>query len=108
VDRFNLRASSVLLNFFDENYQLLMADSLIKKERFYSLDVFRGATVCLMIMVNNPGSWEHIYAPLDHAEWHGITPTDLVSHFFFLPLGMRWHLLCRVSKKVATKFSGKK
>ena len=34
------------------------------KERFYSLDVFRGATVCLMIMVNNPGSWAHIYAPL--------------------------------------------
>ena len=64
-----------------------MSDSLIKKERFYSLDVFRGATVCLMIMVNNPGSWEHIYAPLDHAQWHGITPTDLVFPFFLFAVG---------------------
>jgi predicted acyltransferase len=57
------------------------------KERFYSLDVFRGATVCLMIMVNNPGSWAHIYAPLDHAEWHGATPTDLVFPFFLFAVG---------------------
>jgi predicted acyltransferase len=76
-----------LQNIFYENYQLLMTDSLIKKERFYSLDVFRGATVCLMIMVNNPGSWEHIYAPLDHAAWHGITPTDLVFPFFLFAVG---------------------
>ncbi|MEO7961869.1 MAG: heparan-alpha-glucosaminide N-acetyltransferase domain-containing protein [Ginsengibacter sp.] len=59
----------------------------MKKERFYSLDVFRGATVCLMIMVNNPGSWEHIYAPLDHSEWHGVTPTDLVFPFFLFAVG---------------------
>ena len=51
-------------------------------QRYYSLDVFRGATVALMIMVNNPGSWDHIYAPLDHAIWHGCTPTDLVFPFF--------------------------
>ena len=57
------------------------------KERFYSLDVFRGATVCLMIMVNNPGSWEHIYAPLDHSPWHGVTPTDLVFPFFLFAVG---------------------
>jgi predicted acyltransferase len=57
------------------------------KQRFYSLDVFRGATVCLMIMVNNPGSWSHIYAPLDHAEWHGVTPTDLVFPFFLFAVG---------------------
>jgi len=56
-------------------------------QRFYSLDVFRGATVCLMILVNNPGSWEHIYAPLDHAEWHGLTPTDLVFPFFLFAVG---------------------
>lgn len=59
----------------------------LKKERFYSLDVFRGATVCLMILVNNPGSWEHIYAPLDHSEWHGVTPTDLVFPFFLFAVG---------------------
>jgi predicted acyltransferase len=57
------------------------------KQRFYSLDVFRGATVCLMIMVNNPGSWAHIYAPLDHSEWHGVTPTDIVFPFFLFAVG---------------------
>lgn len=51
-------------------------------QRYYSLDVFRGATVALMILVNNPGTWAHIYAPLKHAPWHGCTPTDLVFPFF--------------------------
>lgn len=57
------------------------------KERYYSLDVFRGATVALMILVNNPGSWGHIYAPLKHAPWHGVTPTDLVFPFFLFAVG---------------------
>jgi len=56
-------------------------------QRFYSLDVFRGATVCLMILVNNPGSWGHIYPPLKHAPWHGLTPTDLVFPFFLFAVG---------------------
>ncbi|MDQ6755953.1 MAG: DUF5009 domain-containing protein [Bacteroidota bacterium] len=55
-------------------------------QRYYSLDVFRGATVCLMILVNNPGS-SHVYAPLDHAPWHGVTPTDLVFPFFLFAVG---------------------
>lgn len=59
----------------------------ITKERFYSLDVFRGATVCLMILVNNPGSWSYIYSPLEHAPWHGVTPTDLVFPFFLFAVG---------------------
>jgi len=46
-------------------------------DRFRSLDIFRGATVALMILVNNPGSWKHLYRPLAHADWHGLTPTDL-------------------------------
>ena len=57
------------------------------KQRYYSLDVFRGATVALMILVNNPGSWAHIYAPLEHASWHGLTPTDLVFPFFLFAVG---------------------
>jgi predicted acyltransferase len=57
------------------------------KQRYYSLDVFRGATVALMILVNNPGSWSHIYAPLEHAPWHGLTPTDLVFPFFLFAVG---------------------
>ncbi|MFM2139683.1 MAG: hypothetical protein RJA57_1990 [Bacteroidota bacterium] len=56
-------------------------------QRFYSLDVFRGATVCLMILVNNPGSWSYIYPPLKHAPWHGLTPTDLVFPFFLFAVG---------------------
>src|SRR6187402_1131714 len=40
-----------------------------------------------MILVNNPGSWGHIYAPLDHAKWHGCTPTDLVFPFFLFAVG---------------------
>src|SRR5688572_2638845 len=56
-------------------------------QRFYSLDVFRGATVALMILVNNPGSWNHLYPPLAHAAWHGVTPTDLVFPFFLFAVG---------------------
>ncbi len=56
-------------------------------QRFYSLDVFRGATVALMILVNNPGSWVYKFPPLDHASWHGCTPTDLVFPFFLFAVG---------------------
>src|SRR5215208_3286610 len=47
-------------------------------QRFLSLDVFRGMTICFMIIVNTPGSGAVPYAPLLHAGWHGFTPTDLV------------------------------
>ncbi|KAF2332002.1 acyltransferase family protein [Flavobacterium daemonense] len=57
------------------------------KERLTSLDVFRGFTILLMTIVNNPGSWDSIYAPLEHAEWHGCTPTDLVFPFFVFIMG---------------------
>ena len=56
-------------------------------QRYYSLDVFRGATIALMIMVNNPGTWDHIFSPLAHATWHGATPTDLVFPFFLFAVG---------------------
>lgn len=59
----------------------------MKKERFYSLDVFRGATVSFMILVNYPGTWEHVFPPLLHAEWHGTTLTDLVYPFFLFAVG---------------------
>ena len=51
------------------------------------MDVFRGLTILLMTVVNNPGSWSTIYAPLRHAEWHGCTPTDLVFPFFVFIMG---------------------
>lgn len=63
-------------------------NSSLTNERLLSLDAFRGLTIALMILVNNPGSWSHIYAPLRHAEWHGITPTDLVFPFFLFIVGV--------------------
>lgn len=57
------------------------------KERLISLDVFRGLTLILMTIVNNPGSWSDVYSPLLHAEWHGCTPTDLVFPFFIFIMG---------------------
>ena len=57
------------------------------KERLTSLDVFRGFTIMLMTIVNNPGSWASIYPPLQHAEWNGWTPTDLVFPFFIFIMG---------------------
>ncbi|MEG4317825.1 MULTISPECIES: DUF5009 domain-containing protein [unclassified Microcoleus] len=55
--------------------------------RLKSLDVFRGIAIASMILVNNPGSWKQVYPPLDHAEWHGCTPTDLVFPFFLFIVG---------------------
>ena len=59
----------------------------MNRQRYLSLDVFRGATVALMILVNNPGSWSHLYSPLAHAPWHGVTLTDLVFPFFLFAVG---------------------
>ncbi|MGA0557634.1 acyltransferase family protein [Larkinella sp. VNQ87] len=56
--------------------------------RLLSLDTFRGITVAAMILVNNPGDWGHIYAPLGHAKWHGWTPTDLIFPFFLFIVGV--------------------
>ena len=56
--------------------------------RLISLDVFRGMTVAGMILVNNPGTWSAIYPPLEHAEWHGWTPTDFVFPFFLFIVGI--------------------
>ena len=60
----------------------------IKPQRLASLDIFRGITIAAMLLVNNPGSWQHIYGPLRHAEWHGWTPTDLIFPFFLFIVGV--------------------
>ncbi|HEX6134247.1 MAG TPA: heparan-alpha-glucosaminide N-acetyltransferase domain-containing protein [Longimicrobiales bacterium] len=57
-------------------------------QRLLSLDVFRGVTIAGMLLVNNPGSWSTIYAPLRHAPWHGWTPTDLIFPFFLFIVGV--------------------
>ena len=56
--------------------------------RLASLDAFRGLAIAGMILVNNPGSWSHVYAPLLHAPWHGATPTDLIFPFFLFGVGV--------------------
>ncbi len=56
--------------------------------RLVSLDVFRGLTIAGMILVNNPGTWSAIYWPLEHAQWHGWTPTDLIFPFFLFIVGV--------------------
>ena len=57
-------------------------------QRYLALDVLRGMTIALMITVNTPGSWGHIFAPLEHSSWHGCTPTDLVFPFFLFVVGI--------------------
>lgn len=59
-----------------------------RAERLRSLDVFRGATIAAMIVVNDAGDWDKTYRPLLHAEWHGWTPTDLVFPFFLFAVGL--------------------
>jgi predicted acyltransferase len=63
--------------------------------RLLSLDVLRGITIAGMILVNNPGSWSYIYAPLGHAEWNGLTPTDLVFPFFMFIMGISTYISLR-------------
>jgi len=58
------------------------------KQRIESVDILRGLTIVAMILVNTPGTWSHVYAPLLHAEWHGYTPTDLIFPFFLFIVGM--------------------
>jgi predicted acyltransferase len=60
----------------------------IQNPRLLSLDVFRGTTMATMILVNNPGDWEHIYPPLEHSVWNGCTPTDLIFPFFLFIVGV--------------------
>lgn len=69
---------------------------MLKPDRLLSLDVLRGATVAAMILVNNPGSWDAIYPPLEHAHWNGCTPTDLIFPFFLFIMGMSLHFAYQV------------
>ena len=57
-------------------------------KRYIALDVLRGLTVALMILVNNPGAWNKIFPPLRHAAWDGCTPCDLVFPFFLFCVGV--------------------
>lgn len=56
--------------------------------RLISLDAFRGITIAAMLLVNFPGNGRHVYAPLRHTHWNGITPTDLIAPFFLFIVGV--------------------
>ncbi|HQG68727.1 MAG TPA: heparan-alpha-glucosaminide N-acetyltransferase domain-containing protein, partial [Paludibacteraceae bacterium] len=81
-----------------------MATATGKQGRLHSLDVLRGITIAGMILVNNPGNWGNVYAPLRHAEWNGLTPTDLVFPFFMFIMGVSMYLSY---KKFDFKFSNR-
>ena len=57
-------------------------------KRLLSIDVLRGMTLIFMIIVNTPGSWNHVYAPLLHADWNGLTPTDYIFPNFLFIVGV--------------------
>ncbi|KGI60681.1 acyltransferase family protein [Prevotella sp. S7 MS 2] len=65
-----------------------MTEHIKKSNRILAIDILRGITIAGMILVNNPGSWSHILTPLGHAEWNGMTPTDLVFPFFMFIMGV--------------------
>ncbi len=74
--------------------------------RLVSLDIFRGLTVLFMIIVNTPGSWDYVYAPLRHAKWHGCTPTDLVFPFFLFIVGVSmWYSMKKYGHEIKCRFS---
>lgn len=73
-----------------------------QSSRLLSLDVLRGITIAGMLLVNNPGTWSNVYAPLRHADWNGLTPTDLVFPFFMFIMGISTYISLR---KTEFKFS---
>ena len=75
-------------------------------KRLLALDVLRGITIAGMILVNNPGSWQYVYAPLRHAKWNGLTPTDLVFPFFMFIMGISTYISLKKFDFKFTKESG--
>ena len=72
-----------------------MSATTTKSSRILAIDILRGITIAGMILVNNPGNWGRIFAPFEHAEWNGMTPTDLVFPFFMFVMGMCIYIAMR-------------
>ena len=71
------------------------------KGRLLSIDVLRGLTIIFMIVVNQPGSWDHVYSPLLHAEWNGLTPTDYIFPMFLFIVGVS--IVLSMSKRLDSR-----
>jgi predicted acyltransferase len=95
----------VLRAIFDHGESDYHLGLLGSTSRLVSLDAFRGATIAAMILVNNPGSWSAIYWPLEHARWHGWTPTDLIFPFFLFIVGVSLSFSRRSTFREALKRS---
>lgn len=82
----------------------MITNAASASQRLIALDVFRGLTIALMFTVNNPGTWAFIYDPLEHAKWHGWTPTDWVFPFFLFTVGVSaWFSLKRYQDSSAPR-----
>lgn len=77
----------------------------IERDRLLSLDVFRGLTIASMVLVNNPGDWANIYAPLRHATWNGWTFTDWIFPFFLFISGVSMSLSVQRAQDVGASTS---
>lgn len=85
-----------LIQLFNRHAEQVL--SRCAESRLLALDVLRGITITAMVLVNNPGSWSYIYAPLKHAQWHGLTPTDLIFPFFVFMMGFSIGIVIKRAK----------
>jgi predicted acyltransferase len=74
------------------------------KQRIESVDLLRGITIAATILVNTPGDWGTMYAPLLHADWHGLTPTDLIFPFFLFIVGLSIYCAYKHKSNTADKY----
>ncbi|QOC21760.1 DUF1624 domain-containing protein [Wenzhouxiangella sp. AB-CW3] len=90
--------------------------TVLPRQRFLALDALRGLAIALMILVNTPGSWQHVYPPLLHAAWDGFTLADLVFPMFLFAVGaamyfsmgsarVSTHRLARIGRRAALLFA---
>jgi predicted acyltransferase len=86
----------------------MKTENVMNSKRLLALDVLRGITIAGMLLVNNPGSWGRIYAPLKHASWNGLTPTDLVFPFFMFIMGISTYISLRKTAFTLTGAIGRK
>ena len=93
------------MNRAEVGYQLKLKKMEITNKRLLSIDILRGFTIIFMIIVNDPGSWSHVYSPLLHAKWNGITPTDYIFPTFLFIVGVS--IVLSLSEKVENKMSKK-
>ena len=93
------------MNRGEVGYQLKLKKMETTNKRLLSIDILRGFTIIFMIIVNDPGSWSHVYSPLLHAKWNGITPTDYIFPTFLFIVGVS--IVLSLSEKVENKVSKK-